>query len=96
MDGQLIVVGLRDAAQVVTLRLMSRDHDAKQFGRAALGEGGGVFGELSERDSESSGDEDALEQGWQSKSFPKPGTPTRFDNDFFRYSTAQDLSSDVW
>nr|CAB3261825.1 uncharacterized protein LOC100177451 [Phallusia mammillata] len=59
MDGRLIIAGLRDAPRVVTLRLMSRDLNASQYGRVALGDAAEskMFGEKEEIDSESSEDE---------------------------------------
>ena len=57
MNGNLIVAGIRELENVVTLRLLSRDMDVASYGRAALGENIGEFGETKEKDSESSEDE---------------------------------------
>ena len=57
MNGNLIVVGMREQENVVTLRLLSRDIDVKHYGRNVLGEAAGEFGEAREKDSESSEDE---------------------------------------
>ena len=57
MNGNLIIAGMRDQENVVTLRLLSRDLSVEQYGRAALGEERGEFGEKQEKDSESSEDE---------------------------------------
>ena len=57
MNGHLIVAGMREQENVITLRLLSRDMDVTHYGRAALGENTGEFGEAQEKDSESSEDE---------------------------------------
>ena len=57
MNGNLVVVGMREHENVVTLRLLSRDINVKHYGRDILGEANGEFGEMQEKDSESSEDE---------------------------------------
>nr|XP_018670119.1 uncharacterized protein LOC100177451 [Ciona intestinalis] len=56
MQGSLIVAGMSDSPNVVTLRLMSHDLTVNQYGRSAVGDIGksGIFGEREEKDSESS------------------------------------------
>lgn len=61
MNGRLIVAGMRDQPNVVTIRLLSRDNDVTSYGRAALNDvtmgNNNAFGEKEERDSEDSEDE---------------------------------------
>ena len=57
MNGNLVVAGMKERENVITLRLLSRDLNVARYGRAVLGENAGEFGESKERDSESSEDE---------------------------------------
>ena len=61
MNGRLIVAGMRDQPNVVTIRLLSRDSDVTTYSRSALNDVtmgvNNAFGEKDERDSEDSEDE---------------------------------------
>ena len=61
MNGRLIVAGMKDQPNVVTIRLLSRHNDVTTYSRAALndviGDANNQFGEKDERDSEDSEDE---------------------------------------